>query len=167
MICRRTEDAEIALGRIRGWVERNGLSLHPAKTQVVNCAIEGQGFDFLGYHFEAGRRWVRKKSLKALRDKVRSKTRRTCGQSLTQVIKSLNPMLRGWFGYFKHAESYVFKSVDGFVRRRLRAILRKQSRRPGVGKCLADHIRWPNAFFAKHDLFIMTQARAEACQSRW
>lgn len=167
VVCRSAEDAEITLGRIRGWVERNGLSLHPAKTQVVNCAIEGQGFDFPGYHFEAGRRWVRKKSLKTLRDKVRSKTRRTCGQSLTQVIKSLNPMLRGWFGYFKHAESYVFKSVDGFVRRRLRAILRKQSRRPGVGKCLADHIRWPNAFFAKHDLFIMTQARAEACQSRW
>ena len=114
VLCRNVEDAQLALAKIRAWVEKSGLNLHPG-----NCAIEGQGFDFLGYHFEAGRRWVRKKSLKAMRDKVRSRTKRTCGKSLTQVIKSLNPTLRGWFGYFKHADPYVFRAMDGLVRCRL------------------------------------------------
>ena len=41
----------------------NGLTLHPDKTQVGDCRQPGQGFDFLGYRFEAGRRLVRKKSL--------------------------------------------------------------------------------------------------------
>ena len=75
-------------------------------------------------------------------------------------------MLRGWFGYFKHANPYVFKSADGFIRRRLRAVLRKQQKRPGMGHCLTDHKRWPNAFFAELGLFTMTEARALACRSR-
>jgi RNA-directed DNA polymerase len=58
----------------------------------------GQGFDFLGYRFEVGRRLVRKKSLKALRDKMRSMTSRSRGDSLERIITDLNPMLRGWFG---------------------------------------------------------------------
>jgi len=78
----------------------------------------------------------------------------------------VNPMLRGWFGYFKHANPYVFKSADGFIRRRLRAVLRKQQKRPGMGHCLADHKRWPNAFFAELGLFTMTEAHALLCRSR-
>ena len=48
-------------------------------------------------------------------------------------------------GHSKHADKFTFRSMDGFVRRRLRAILRKQSKRPGMGHCDADHKRWPNA----------------------
>jgi RNA-directed DNA polymerase len=148
------------------WVQENGLTLNEDKSHVGDCSVEGQGFEFLGYRFEAGKRWVRKKSLKALRDRIRSKTGRSCGRSLTQVIGSLNPTLKGWFGYFKHANPYVFKSVDGFVRRRLRAVLRKQKRRPGMGRCLSDHKRWPNAFFAAQGLFTLVEAYVLACQSR-
>ena len=43
-------------------------------------------------------------------------------------------MLRGWFDYFKHAHSVAQLGIDGFVRRRLRAILRKQEKRPGMGR---------------------------------
>lgn len=56
-----------------------------------------------GNRFEAGRRGVRKKSLRALKGKVRKLTRRTRGDSLGRIIVGLNPMLRGWYGYFKHA----------------------------------------------------------------
>src|SRR5204863_6475256 len=118
----------------------------------------GQGFDFLGYRFEAGRRLVRKKSLKALRDKVRGMTSRRRGDSLARIITDLNPMLRGWFGYFQHATPALFGVLDGFVRRRLRAILRKQEKRPGIGRCQADHQRWPNVFFAAHGLFTLRTA---------
>jgi RNA-directed DNA polymerase len=43
---------------------------------------------------------VRKKSPNALKDKIRAKTRRSRGNSLTAIIADLNPMLRGWFGNF-------------------------------------------------------------------
>jgi RNA-directed DNA polymerase len=58
----------------------------------------------------------------------------------------LNPTLRGWFNYFKHAHPMTFSRMDSFVRRRLRAILRKQEKRPGMGRCREDHQRWPNKF---------------------
>ncbi len=166
VLCRTAEEAQSALHEVRTWVEANGLTLHPDKTHVGDCREAGQGFDFLGYRFEAGQRWVRKKSLKSLKDRIRLKTGRTRGDSLRRIIADLNPMLKGWFGYFKQAHPMVFRGVDGFIRRRLRAVLRKQAKRPGMGRCLADHLRWPNAFFAAQGLFTMTEAHALASQSR-
>ena len=51
---------------------------------------------------------MRKKSLKALKDKVRARTTRSRGDSLERIIEDLNPMLKGWFGYFQHATPGVF-----------------------------------------------------------
>jgi RNA-directed DNA polymerase len=76
-------------------------------------------------------------------------------------------MLGGWFGYFKHAYRTQFPDVDGFVRRRLRAILRRHAHQTGrLGHSRQDHRCWPNAFFAHHGLFTMTAAHARASQSR-
>lgn len=158
VLCASREEAEAALGVIRDWVAENGLTLHPDKTHLGDCRQAGQGFDFLGYRFEAGKRWVRKKSLQRIKDGIRAKTRRTRGDSVERVIADLNPMLRGWFGYFKHAHSSTFRKLDGFLRRRLRALLRKQERRPGRGRCLADQQRWNNAFFAAAGLFALYPA---------
>jgi RNA-directed DNA polymerase len=166
VLCRSREEAAAALAEIRRFVAENGLKLHPDKTHLGDWRQPGEGFDFLGYRFEAGQRFVRRKSLTRLKDRIREKTKRTCGQSLACVIAALNPMLRGWFGYFKHAHHYTFTSVDGLVRRRLRAILRKQEKRPGLGRCLDDHKRWPNAFFAQAGLFALHTAWLEARDSR-
>ncbi|MGH9439209.1 MAG: group II intron maturase-specific domain-containing protein, partial [Terriglobia bacterium] len=125
-----------------------------------------QGFEFLGYRFEAGRRLVRKKSLMALRDKVRARTPRNRGGSIESVIASINPTLKGWYAYFKQAHPFTFSSIDGFIRRRLRAMLRKQKHRPGQGRCANDHQRWPNSFFADRGLFTMVEAHEAARQSR-
>jgi RNA-directed DNA polymerase len=84
------------------------------------------------------------------------------GDSLEQVIASPTPVLRGWFNYVKHAHYPVFKRLDGLVRRRLRAFLRKQEKRPGFGRCLADQMRWTNAFFADAGLFALHTAWQEA-----
>jgi len=166
ILCKSAEQAYTALEEVNAWVEANGLTLHPDKTHIGDCRIEGQGFEFLGYRFEAGKRRVRKKSLQGFKDKIREKTRRTRGDSLTWIIADLTPMIRGWYGYFKHAARWEFPRLDGFIRRRLRAILRKQEKRPGIGKCHADHKRWPNAYFAELGLFTMTEARMSASQSR-
>lgn len=166
ILCRSAAEAVHALDVVSAWVAAEGLQLHPDKTHVGDCRLVGQGFEFLGYRFEAGRRWVRDKSLKALKTKIRSQTRRTEGRSLSQIVSGLNPLLRGWFNYFKHAQRGIFRTLDGFLRRRLRALLRKQAKRPGVGRCLADHQRWPNAYFAAAGLFTLTEARQAASQSR-
>jgi RNA-directed DNA polymerase len=158
ILCRTEDEAEAALREIGAWTTANGLTLHPDKTRVVDSRQPGQGFEFLGYRFEAGHRFVRKKSLRALKDKVRAKTKRSRGDSLARIIADLNPTLRGWFGYFKHATPTLFRNLDRFVRRRLRAVLRKQDKRPGFGRCKADHLRWPNAFFAKQGLFTFNTA---------
>lgn len=166
ILCRSASQAQAALEEVKVWVEENGLTLHPDKTHTGDCLIKGQGFEFLGYRFEAGRRWVRDKSLKGFKDKVREKTHRTRGDSLRTIIEDLTPMIRGWFGYFKHAYRSTFPNLDGFIRRRLRAVLRKQEKRTGMGRCHDDHRRWPNAYFAELGLFTMTQARISASQSR-
>jgi len=166
ILCQSAEQAHMALAEIKAWVDANGLTLHPDKTHIGDCRIVGQGFEFLGYRFEAGTRRVRKKSLQGLKDKIREKTRRTRGDSLARIIAELTPIIRGWYGYFKHACWREFPPLDGLIRRRLRALLRKQDKRPGMGRCRADHIRWPNAYFATMGLFNMTEARMAASQSR-
>jgi len=166
ILCASEAEARAALRQVTAWVTANGLTLHPDKTKVSDSQQPGQGFDFLGYRFEAGMRFVRAKSLKAFKDKLRARTIRSRGDSLRQIVEDINPMLRGWFGYFKHARPRLFRRLDGFIRRRLRAILRKQEKRPGMGRSEADHRKWTNAFFAGMGLFTLQTAHATARHSR-
>ena len=163
VLCSSQQQAQEALERVRRWVEENGLSLHPVKTRLVDASQAG-GFDFLGYHFERGMKWPRKKSMDKLKDTIRSKTRRTDGRSLKAICEDLNRTLRGWFGYFKHSKANTFESVDGYTRGRLRSILRKRMAKSGHGRGF-DHHRWPNAYFSTMGLFSLRQAHHVACQS--
>jgi RNA-directed DNA polymerase len=162
ILCDSQEGALKALEMVREWVQENGLTLHPEKTRIGNCKNEGEGFDFLGYRFEAGKRYVRKKSLDKLKDKIRENTKRCNGHSLKEIVEDLNSTLKGWFGYFKHAHKWIFERLDGLIRRRLRALLRRREKRPGMGKTKADHAKWPNKYFAKLGLFSLKDAWALA-----
>ena len=166
ILTRSRAEAEAALALVKAWVASNGLMLHPDKTRLANCRKTGNGFEFLGYRFESGRRKVRKKSLDKLKETIREKTRRTRGQSLQVVVIDLNRTLKGWFGYFKHARPSIFLELDQLIRRRLRAMLRKQEHRPGIGQNRSDHQRWPNAYFANAGLFALHTAWQSARQSR-
>ena len=78
--------------------------------------------------------------LKKLKERIRQKTRRTRGDSLK-----------------------TFERLDGFVRRRLRAILRQQNGKRGFGRSREDSKRWPNVYFANAGLFALYPAwRAES-----
>lgn len=161
ILCRTRQDAEAALERVRQWTAQAGLMLHPDKTRLIDAATDA--FEFLGFRFDKGRRWVRRKSIMKLRDTIRSRTRRTSGVSLKVTINRINPVMRGWFGYFKHASGGM-REIDGWVRERLRNILRHQHKRPGrSGR--ADHVRWPNAFFAGMGLYSLEMAHRLARQS--
>jgi RNA-directed DNA polymerase len=164
ILCRSSEDAERALALVEAWVAENGLTLHPTKTRIVDARTEG--FDFLGYHFRGVLRLPRKKSLEKFKDTVRAKTRRAHGHSLEFTCASLSATARGWFTYFRHCHGNVFRELDGWIRMRLRSILRKRTGRSGRGRG-ADHQRWPNAYFAELGLFSLEQAHARFRQSSW
>lgn len=169
VLCKTKEQAIEALKEIQTWMKGNKLKLHPNKTQIGNCMISEQGFEFLGYKFERGYRFVRKKSYKRLKDKIRELTKRANGYSLKRNIKRLNRVLVGWFNYFKLAQGQIFRNTDGMIRRRLRAILRKREKRTGMGKTMEDHKKWGNIFFAEQGLFTLKEAKAmwlKANQSR-
>lgn len=163
LLCRSEAAAQNALALVRQWTVKAGLTLHPDKTRIVDCTQPG-GFDFLGYHFELGRRRPRQKSLKKFKDTVRAKTKRANGQSLQAIITNVNRSAQGWFGYFKHSHRYTFEPLDRLIRTRLRSLLRKRSGRRGRGRG-ADHQRWSNAFFAEQRLFSFVATHAQLRQS--
>ncbi len=162
VMCRSRAEAEAALSLLQTIMGSRKLTLHPTKTRIADAVVEG--FDFLGYHFHGRHRWPRRKSLKQLHDAIRPLTRRANGHSMEAIIARINPILRGWFNYFKHSHRNVFPGVDGWVRMRLRSILRKRRHGRGRGRG-SDHQRWPNAFFTVLGLFTLTKAHAAALQS--
>ena len=153
VLCRTEAEAQAVLDYLRQWTSAAGLTLHPLKTRVVNASIEG--FDFLGWTFRGGKKWPRKKSLHKLRDKLRPLTRRTNGLSLGAIVAKANPILRGWRAYFKDSHRNGLNGPDGWLRRRLRAMLRKRQKRPGYGLSKADSQQWPNRWFAAHGLYSL------------
>jgi len=170
ILCAEAASASTALQRLRGWMEQAGLELHPQKTKVVDMGQPGAHFDFLGYRFWRGktngriRRFIRPKSAKSIRGRLKPLTRRTNGQSLEMVIARINPVLEGVYGYFKHASAAALEELDGWVRGRLRGILRW--RRGGEGRGRGqDHQRWPNHYFAKLGLHSLKQTQDQEIAS--
>ena len=141
-MCRTESQAREALRRIGLVMHRLGLTLHPAKTRLVDLRRGKEGFVFLGcmlrkrrsiqrnprWHFL--QRWPSPKATKKLRDRVREITSpRQSGKDVKQIIAELTPVLRGWGTYFRTGNAdREFNQMDFFVLRRLR---RWQIRRGG------------------------------------
>jgi RNA-directed DNA polymerase len=153
ILCGDVEEAGSALEAVTEWTERNGLKLHPEKTRLIDYGSD-QSFDFLGFTFRKDSVFPRKKSLLKFRGKVREKTRRSSGRCLNAMVRDLNPILRGWFNYFNASKEYVFRDADGFVRRRLRAILDRRNHKHPAHRGACGK-RWPNAYFEKQGLISM------------
>lgn len=167
ILTRSQKEAESALKLVQEWTIEHELTLHPDKTHIGNCLKEGEGFEFLGYRFEAGTSWVRRKSIQKFRDRIREETSRVCGKSIETVIQKLNPILKGWSNYFKNVTKYTLGSFDGFVRRRLRSIIQHQNKKRAYGAGWCNQMI-PNKFFKDKGLFNMEDSQRQylACQSR-
>ena len=124
--------------------------------------MERPGFQFLGYVFYDRFRDPRSSSEAKLASNIKRKTRLNHGESLKQIIVSLNATLRGWYHYFRYcsANCYVWDRIDKRVRYRLRAILDKRTNRGKKarrGRGWA-HFKWPNAYFTELGLFSIASA---------
>jgi RNA-directed DNA polymerase len=152
--CRTQEEAEQAREKAGEILKAMGLELHPQKTRVIDTRTSR--FQFLGYEFwwREGKppgRQPRPSSLQKIHDAVRRKTPKRAGKSMRELIADLKPTLRGWFGYFRYSFWNVFTDLDGFVRRRLRSILRRYEKRRGTAFNRDDNSRYPLAYFKQLD----------------
>jgi len=141
-LCRTESQAREALRRIGLVLNRLGLTLHPAKTKLVDLRRGKEGFVFLGCTIRKKRsiqrapdryylqRWPSPKATKKLRDRVRELTgKRQSGKDVKQIVAELTPVLRGWGNYFRTGNAdREFNKMDYFVVRSLR---RWQYRRGG------------------------------------
>jgi RNA-directed DNA polymerase len=141
-LCRSESAAREALRRIGLVMNRLGLTLHPAKTRLVDLRRGKEGFVFLGctirkrrsiqrnprWHFM--QRWPSSKATKKLRERIREITsKQQSGKEVKQIIAKLTPVLRGWGNYFRSGNAdREFNKMDSFVTRSLR---RWQHRRGG------------------------------------
>lgn len=137
VLCRTREEAEIALEVAQELLSRLKLRLSLEKTVISSFQ---EGFDFLGFHF--GKRYVGvgKKSMKAFYAKVRELTRRSQGDIPVElVINQVNPMIRGWADHYRYGNNTgLFRTLDKWVRNRIRAYLRGRWRDRGRWKVLSS-----------------------------
>jgi group II intron reverse transcriptase/maturase len=155
VLCRSRERAVKARELIEATLAELGLSLNPDKTRIVRLSKGAEGFDFLGFthRMRESRKWRGRwylqmwpcpRAIASIRGKIRAKTTRSHShRSLNDVVADLNPVLRGWGGYFRRGNSSAkFSAVDHFVNQRL-AILasRKHGLRGWNWTTRFDH-RW-------------------------
>jgi RNA-directed DNA polymerase len=129
IICRTKQDVETALKTVKQIMGILKLTLHPTKTRVVDMGQDG--FDFLGFHFHKKKsmksrkllpyNWPAPKAMKAVRSKIHTITeRRRLSNPLSEVIKYLNRVIRGWRNYFRIGNCTLkFQQLDRYVRWRL------------------------------------------------
>lgn len=141
-LCGTELRAREALRRIGLVMNRLGLTLHPAKTRLVDWRRGKESFVFLGCTIRKKRsiqrnprrhymqRWPSPKATKKLRTRVRELTgKRHSGKDVKQIIAELTPVLRGWGNYFRTGNAdREFNKMDYFVVKSLR---RWQFRRGG------------------------------------
>ncbi len=142
VLCRR--GARRVLQCVRKLLSRLRLTVNEEKTSVVHAT---EGFDFLGMTFRYQRasrqatklthccyRWPRRKAVASLKDKIRSVIGRRYSLSLEEVIREINPILRGWHTYFRRSNGQsIFRSLDRFVLSRLRIFVKRKFSDEGRG----------------------------------
>jgi group II intron reverse transcriptase/maturase len=170
ILCRTRTQAEQALAKVRATLGLLRLQLHPTKTKLVELGLGKDGFEFLGCHLRIVRshfkgrnylfRWPSQRAMKALRSKVHHLTERRRWarmKDIREVIRVLNPLLRGWGSYFRTGNaSEKFNQVDRYVHQRLLRLLAQRGgdRRWKPGERPFRRADWPHKrFVADHGLY--------------
>ena len=170
ILCRTRAQAEQALAKVREIMGLLRLQLHPTKTRLVELGLGQDGFTFLGCYLRIVRshfkgrcylfRWPSPRAMKAIRSRIHELTesRRWAGmKDIREVIRAINPVLRGWGGYFRTGNaSGKFNQIDRYVHRRLMRLLvrRGGQRRWKPGGRPFNPREWPHRrFVEEHGLY--------------
>jgi RNA-directed DNA polymerase len=138
ILCRTRAQAKQALAKVHQIMGLLRLQLHPTKTRLVELGLGKEGFTFLGCYLRIVRscfkkraylfRWPSSRAMQAIRRRIHDLTelRHSAGlKDICEVIGKLNPVLRGWGGYFRTGNaSGQFNAIDSYVHERLVRLLR-------------------------------------------
>ncbi len=140
------EDAELGMRLVKAKMTELGLTLNTEKTKIVDMRDGKEGFDFLGFHHRQSMsrkykkrytlKFPKKVSVKKMKQKVKRilGTRATLKLPIVEVIKQINPILRGWMNYFRFGNSNkVFNRIDSYVHERLALWWSKKHQKRGRG----------------------------------
>jgi RNA-directed DNA polymerase len=115
-LCHSRQEAEQVKARLAAWLAPRGLSFNEDKTRIVHLS---EGFDFLGFNVRHYRRPGKllikpsKAAVKRFRARLRAEVRSLHGANAAAVIGRLNPILRGWAGYYRTVVSKkIFGDID-------------------------------------------------------
>lgn len=124
VFCHTKEAAEQARETLKAWFAERGLTFSEEKTRIVDL---DEGFDFLGFNVRqykvttsrSGYRLLirpSKKSVKAMRQKLKRLFREMHGHSIQRLIQELNPVIRGWANYYRiGVSSRTFSKLDDYL----------------------------------------------------
>ena len=140
VLCRH--GAEEVLAQTRRWFTQMGLTLNERKTRV--CDGRTEPFTFLGYTFgplryrKTGHGYLgaapAQKAVQRLKGRIRQILRPGNQAPWDEVVRELNPVLRGWAHYFAYGTRLMaYRAVDHYVYERVRHFLRRRHKVPSRG----------------------------------
>jgi RNA-directed DNA polymerase len=138
--CESKEDAEQVITELGEWLKIRGLSLSEEKTRIIHLQ---EGYDFLGFHLchkkDATSRmgWKLRitpsaPSVAAIKEKLREKWFSLQGQRIECVLRTLNPIIRGWANYHRRViATGTFRQLDDWMFiREVRYVNRAHPKKP-------------------------------------
>jgi RNA-directed DNA polymerase len=116
-LCHSREQAEQVKARLAEWLAPRGLAFNEDKTRVVHL---DDGVDFLGFNVRRyrGKLLIKpsKAAVKRIRARLTAEMKGLRGHNAQMVLIRLNPIIRGWSAYYRHAVSArVFNELDSHV----------------------------------------------------
>lgn len=117
VLCRTEQQAKEVKERLDEWLKPRGLTFNEVKTRIVHI---GEGYDFLGFNI---RRYNGKLLIKPSRDaisrikrRLRAEIRAHRGNAVAALLRTLNPIVRGWAAYYRTVVSKkVFQDLDAYL----------------------------------------------------
>ena len=135
--CHTRAEAQRALAEATGILKALGVTLNADKTRIVHVQV---GFEFLGYKIKRGTRplrlppskirsgvrsgdlyaYPRQKSIQHFKTQVRQRTRRKAPVTTPELVRQINPVIRGWGLYYHKAHvRKLFAQLDRWILRRI------------------------------------------------
>jgi len=129
--------------RLREELGKLELNLNEQKTKIINFSEPKQSFKFMGFDFRACLTHKRNLGVittpsKQARSKLQSKIKETfrvnLGNSVQQVVKIINPILRGWVNYFRIGNSAdCFRAIKDWTEKKVRRHIYRAKQQRGFG----------------------------------
>jgi group II intron reverse transcriptase/maturase len=131
-----------SIDKVHHYLDRMGLTINNEKSKLINARLEP--FDFLGFRFQYkwsiiyhnSKYWniePRPKSRQRLRQKINTKLKQIGHYPAPEVVKELNPIIRGWINYYRiekvsHTQMSL-KELKDYLRERLFRYYNRKSQR--------------------------------------